>query len=167
MIEQLGQTLKRIHLTIASIESFTVGGFASALGSIAGISTVFRGAAVTYQTMMKEKLLGIEHEKVARYGVVSEEIAKEMALKGQMLFESDICISFTGNSGPSPMENKPVGLCYIGLAFKDDCEVFTLHLQGTREEIKHQAIVLGVKYVIEKLEKWEEQHGRKEIERDR
>lgn len=155
-MEKLGKQLIDKNLSIASIESFTVGGFANMLGAIPGISKVYKGSAVTYQSCIKEKLLGISHDKVEKYGVVSAEIASDMAVFGQQLFESDICISFTGNAGPLPMENKPVGLCYVGLKFKDDLTIYQLQLSGTRDEIKNQAIDLGKQYILEKLQAMEE-----------
>ena len=157
MMESLGKLLIDRNLSIASIESFTVGAFASRLGSVSGISKVYRGSAVTYQTAMKEKILGISHAKVEKYGVVSEEIAGDMAILGQKLFESDICISFTGNSGPLPMEDKPVGLCFVGLKIKEKLNVYMLHLQGNRDEIKNQAIDFGEKLILEKIKEMEEE----------
>lgn len=143
-MKQLGQYLIDHHITIGSVESFTVGGFANMLGSIHGISKVYRASLVTYQSEMKEKLLGIDHDLVSRVGVVSEEVAREMAIKGQEILDCDLVISFTGNSGPLPMEDKPVGLCYMGVAYKNSVQVKTLHLKGSREEIKNQALQEGV-----------------------
>lgn len=141
MKDVIGPYLIEKNLTIASVESFTVGSFANLIGSVSGISKVYRGSMVTYQTQMKMKLLHIPKDLIDTYGVVSEQIAKEMAIRGKAIFESDICVSFTGNSGPLPMEDKPVGLCYMGIAMNDEIYVYTLHLMGTREEIKHQAIL--------------------------
>ena len=64
---------------------------------------------------------------------------------------SDICISFTGNAGPSAMEGKKVGLVYIGVAFLDDIETYELQLDGTREEIVHQAVRIGAMKILEKI----------------
>ena len=41
----------------------------------------------------------------------------------------DICVSFTGNAGPSAMENKPAGLVYIGIAYKDECRVYEQNIK--------------------------------------
>lgn len=155
-METLGKTLIEKQLSISSVESFTVGGFAEKIGSIPGISAVYRGSAVTYQSWIKEKLLGIPHALVLEYGVVSSEVALAMAKAGQQIFESDICISFTGNSGPLPMENKPVGLCYIGLVIHQKALVHSLSLNGTRDEIKNQAIAFGIQWIKEELQKEEE-----------
>jgi len=143
-MEALGKYLIDHNITIASAESFTVGGFASAVGSVPGISKVYRGSIVTYQTEMKHQLLKIEQETINAYGVVSQEIALAMAKNAQQMFSADLCVSFTGNSGPIPMENKPVGLCYLGIAFFDQIKVYELHLKGTREQIKNQAIAKSI-----------------------
>lgn len=150
-MDELGQLLIEKKISICSIESFTVGTFASRLGQISGISKVYKGSAVTYQSIIKEKLLHIDHELIERYGVVSSEIAFEMAKNGQKLFESDLAISFTGNAGPTAMEGKPVGLIYIGVATKQGIDVFEYHLQGTREDIVNQAIQQGIDTLIEKI----------------
>ena len=48
-MEELAQLLMQRQISISSVESFTVGGFAKAIGSISGISAVYRGTlAVSY-----------------------------------------------------------------------------------------------------------------------
>ena len=136
----IGKYLIDNNISIGSIESFTVGSFASLIGSVPGISKVYRGSMVTYQTEMKHQLLDISLNDINQYGVVSSEICYQMVKKGKEIFNCDLCVSFTGNSGPWPMENKPVGLCFVGINYKDDIIVYTLNLEGSREEIKNQAI---------------------------
>lgn len=140
MNDIIGSYLIKNGISISSVESFTVGSFANLIGSVPGISKVYRGSMVTYQTEMKHKLLSISSTDINTYGVVSEEIAYQMAKRGAEIFHSNLCVSFTGNSGPLPMENKPVGLCYIGICFNNETKVYTLHLSGNREEIKQQAL---------------------------
>ena len=150
-MKEIGAYLIENNISIASIESFTVGSFASLIGSIPGISKVYRGSMVTYQTEMKHRLLGIEQDIIDKYGVVSEEVASQMAIRGQEIFMCDLCVSFTGNSGPLPMEGKPVGLCYMGISYRNETEVYTLHLSGTREEIKQQALIKACEELKELL----------------
>lgn len=159
-MEELGRYLIDHNISIASAESFTVGGFANRIGSIPGISKVYRGSVVTYQTEMKRLILGIDQTLIDQYGVVSAEIAKEMATHGKTLFNADLCISFTGNSGPLPMEDKPVGLCYMAIAWHQKVLVYTLHLSGSRIEIQEEAIQIGSSKLKELLNiKEEEKHG--------
>ncbi len=136
--------------TLGSVESFTGGGFAKDVTSISGASHFFKGAFVTYATEEKARILGIPYSDIDKYGVVSQEIAGMMASRGKVLLNVDYCVSFTGNAGPSAMENKPVGEIYIGVAYYDHCSVFAYHLDGSREEIQKQAILIAYD-LLEKL----------------
>ena len=122
------------------------------LGSVPGISKVYKGSLVTYQSETKERLLSIDHDIIAKYGVVSKEIASLMCVNGKAILNSDICVSFTGNAGPDAMENKPVGEVYIGINFKDDISVYKLNLKGSRSEIVKQAMDFAVRKLIAKFQ---------------
>lgn len=150
-MERLAKLLIEYNLSIGSVESFTVGNFASMLGNIPGISKVFKGSLVTYQSNTKERLLGIEHEMIERYGVVSKEIASMMVVNGKNILDSDICVSFTGNAGPEAMEGKPVGEVYIGIYY-DRLYVYKLSLDGNRQEIVKQAVCFARDKLIKLLE---------------
>ncbi len=152
-METLLSALKQNNLTISSCESFTAGSFASQIGCIPGASTCFKGSLVCYQTSMKVKLLEISQDVVLQYGVVSREVAYLMCQNGTKLFDSDICVSFTGNAGPTAMENKPVGLIYIGINFCGDIEVLECFLSGDRLSIIRQAVEIAKNNLITKLVK--------------
>ncbi len=150
-MEELAQLLMDRNISISSVESFTVGSFANAIGSISGISAVYKGSLVSYQNCIKQEVLNIDEKIIERYGVVSKEVAEMMALSGKKMFSSDVCISFTGNAGPTAMEGKPVGLIYIGIAYQSSVHTFSFELKGTRRDIKEQAILLGIKKILEIL----------------
>ena len=137
-------------LTLGSIESFTGGLFASTITKIPGASNFFKGSVITYATEEKERLLGISHEDIEKYGVVSKQIAERMAVYGKDLLDVDVCVSFTGNAGPTAMENKKVGEIYIGVATDEKVEVFPFLLNGNREQIQQQAVEEGFKNLIKK-----------------
>ena len=130
-MDELAKALIQYNISISSVESFTVGNFAAMLGSIPGISKVYRGSLVTYQSETKERLLGISHDIIKKYGVVSKEIASLMCINGKQILNSDICVSFTGNAGPEAMEGKPVGLVYIGILY-EGVNIYELNLKGSR-----------------------------------
>ncbi|MDE6952714.1 MAG: CinA family protein [Erysipelotrichales bacterium] len=150
-MNELATLLKERDISIASVESFTVGAFANAIGSISGISQVYRGSLVSYQTRIKRDVLKINQDIIDTYGVVSNEIAGLMAINGKELFSSDLCISFTGNAGPTAMEGKPVGLIYIGIAYMNDIYTYCFELSGSREDIKKQAVMFGVEKILDIL----------------
>ncbi len=126
--------------TLGSVESFTGGLFAKEITSISGASHFFKGALVTYATEEKNRLLGISYKDIDEFGVVSKEVAAQMASNGKKLLNVDYCVSFTGNAGPTAMEGKPVGEVHIGIAFLDTAQVHSYTLEGSREEIQNKAI---------------------------
>ena len=131
--------------TLGSVESFTGGLFASTITSISGASKFYKGSFITYATEEKQKLLQIPEETIQQFGVVSKEIAFHMANNGRHLLDVDICVSFTGNAGPEAMENKPVGEVHIGIVSAEKAEIYSLNLQGSREEIRQQAVEFAIK----------------------
>lgn len=149
-MDELAKILMKYNISISSVESFTVGNFATMLGNIPGISKVYKGSLVTYQSSTKERLLGISHELIEKYGVVSKEIASLMCINGKQILDSDICVSFTGNAGPEAMEGKPVGLVYVGILY-EGVNIYELKLKGTRQEIAQQAINFAIRKLIEKI----------------
>lgn len=150
-MNELAQLLIQNNISISSVESFTVGNFAAMLGSVPGISKVYKGSLITYQSMTKERLLSIDHQLIEKYGVVSKEIASLMCVNGKAILDSDICVSFTGNAGPEAMEEKPVGEVYIGLNYFGQISVYRLELSGSRYDILEKAIQFITKKMIEKL----------------
>ena len=149
-MDELAKTLIQYNISISSVVSFTVGNFATMLGNIPGISKVYKGSLVTYQSTTKERLLGISHEIISKYGVVSKEVASLMCVNGKQILDSDVCVSFTGNAGPDAMEGKPVGLVYIGILYQG-VNIYELNLKGTREEIQKQTIDFVIRKLNEKI----------------
>ena len=144
---EINELFKTYGRTLGSVESFTGGLFAREITRVPGASKVFKGSLVTYATQEKIRILGISPSLIDRVGVVSQEVAGEMAGHGKALLDVDYCISFTGNAGPDAMEGKPVGEIYIAVAAYEMCQVYRYQLSGTREEIQNQAIELGYQHL--------------------
>ena len=123
--------------------------FAKEITAVSGASKFYKGGLVTYATEEKARLLGISKDDIEQYGVVSEQIAYQMAENGRDLLDVDVCVSFTGNAGPEAMEGKPVGEVYIGLSSKDGTLVFPYMLKGTRNSIQEE----GVKNALDIIKK--------------
>ncbi len=142
---QANNHLKELGMTLGSVESFTGGLFASTVTSVSGASKIFKGSFITYATEEKIKLLQIPESLVQQFGVVSKEIAYHMANNGRHLLNVDVCVSFTGNAGPEAMEGKPVGEVHIGIATASSAQIYSLKLQGDRNEIRRQAVDFAIK----------------------
>ncbi len=150
---KLANILKEKGYTLTSVESLTGGMFSQTMTSICGASSFFKGALVTYMSEEKARILGISYDDIDRYGVVSQEVAMQMCSHGQQLMASDFCISFTGNAGPSAMEDKPVGLVYIGISCFSCTKVGRYQFHGNREEIRKQCVETGLDILIEQITK--------------
>lgn len=104
-------------MTFASAESCTGGNIAHVFTLIPGSSEVFKGAAVTYATPMKTKVLGVPDEMIEKCGVVSQQVVESMATGVRNLMDSDFGVATTGIAGPSGGTNEnPVGTVWIGVA---------------------------------------------------
>ena len=152
MKEKLVKTLIERKLTISCCESLSAGLCMATLASVPGASQVLKGGFVTYQTQMKEDLVHVDKKIIEQYGVVSKECAHDMALHTKELTQSDIALSFTGNAGPSAMENKPAGLVYYALAYKDRVDVFEFQLKMERNQLRETIVDLMIERVIALLE---------------
>ena len=113
--EVIGQLLEEQGLTIATMESMTGGLIASALTDVHDSSAHFLGGIVAYSTLLKERL-GVPHETLERYGVISNETAIAMAQAVQKTLDIDIGLGITGVAGPDRQEDQPVGTVHIALA---------------------------------------------------
>ena len=141
-MKELYEKLLAKGYTLGSVESMTAGLFASSFVEVPGASKVFKGSLVTYAVEEKVKLLGIEENLINYFGVVSKEVAGEMASKGQKALNVDVCVSVTGNAGPTAEPGgMPVGRTYVGIALKDKNYVFELNFRGNRNKIRKQAVL--------------------------
>ncbi len=121
----LGDLLRLRRKTLALAESCTGGLLAGRLTDVAGSSDYFLGSAVTYANSAKTDLAGVAAGTLERFGAVSEETAREMALGARRRFGASIGLSVTGIAGPGGgTPEKPVGTVHIAL---DDADGTRLH----------------------------------------
>lgn len=144
--------LQERHYTITTAESCTGGLLAGALVNCGGISSYFKEGIVTYSNEAKIKYLGVEEDTLNQFGAVSYETAKEMAEGVRKLAGTHIGLATTGIAGPGGgTEEKPVGLVYIGIALPEETFVYELHLQGSRQSIRKQAVKHTLYRLYQKL----------------
>lgn len=117
------EKLKEKQLKVAFAESCTGGLCAKRITDVPGASGVFDCGVVSYANSIKSKLLNVSKEDLEKYGAVSETVAKQMAKGILQLSGADIGVSITGIAGPdNDGSEKPVGLSYIAVAYKDKVE---------------------------------------------
>ncbi len=106
-------------LTLATAESCTGGYISHLITQHPGCSRVFLGGAVSYSYELKQIMLGVTPKTLAKYGAVSEETVKEMALGAVKTYKCDYSIAVSGIAGPDGgMPDKPVGTVWIAVANK-------------------------------------------------
>jgi nicotinamide-nucleotide amidase len=139
LAEEISKLLRERKSKISTAESCTGGMIAAALTDISGSSDIFPGSIVSYSNECKEKILGVSSETLKNFGAVSEECAKEMLMKVCEKFGTEGGISATGIAGPSGgTKEKPVGLVYIGVKFKDKVLVRKNNFSGNREMVRYR-----------------------------
>lgn len=115
--KKIAQVLIRNALKLASAESCTGGLISSRMTDVSGSSAYIFQNFVTYANEAKVQLLGVKRETIEKYGVVSEQVALEMAKGTLERYNCSVSIATTGIAGPlGATEEKPVGLIYIGIA---------------------------------------------------
>lgn len=116
--------LKENKYTVASAESCTGGLLSTRITSVPGSSEVFNFGACTYANAAKVSLLGVSEESIEQRGVVSAQVALEMARGILSIANADYGVGITGIAGPDGgTEEKPVGLVYIAIAGKKEAYV--------------------------------------------
>ena len=151
-IKELHKRFNDAGRTLGSVESFTGGLFANSICKVPGASHFYKGGLVTYATEEKSRLLGIPYSLVDEKGVVSQEVAQEMASRARSLLNVDYCVAFTGNAGPDALEGKPVGEVYIAVAVYKETFCFSFNLEGDREQIQEKAVEIATDLLAELLE---------------
>jgi PncC family amidohydrolase len=131
--------LRTTGATLATVESLTGGLLAGAVTAVPGASTSYLGGFVTYATELKETLVGVPHDLVERYGVISAECAQAMATGCREATGATYGLATTGVAGPDSQEGKPVGTVYVGIASPDGVRALTLELVGDRQRIRTRA----------------------------
>ena len=138
---------------MATAESCTGGLIASSIVNEPGSSEILSGGIVAYQNEIKEKLLGVSHETLEKFGAVSEQTVKEMAAGALKQFGSQWAVSTSGIAGPGgAVPGKPVGTVWMCISAQiGDNEVkneaFCKIFEGNRLIIRLKTVLM----VLDKL----------------
>ncbi len=110
----IGNLLLARQQSLAVMESFTGGLLSSAITDVRNSSKHFIGSVVAYSVKVKEQM-GVPHEVIEKYGVISEETARAMAHAIRERFGADYGLGITGIAGPDTQEGKPIGTVHIAI----------------------------------------------------
>jgi nicotinamide-nucleotide amidase len=142
----IGYQLRRLGLTLATMESCSGGLLSSSITDAPGSSAYYRGGVVAYSPDIKIAN-GVDPELIERLGTVSAETAAAMASAARREMGADIGLATTGVAGPDQSEGKPVGTLHIAMNFLGEIETDSYVYSTTRAQFKRRA-VLDVLYLL-------------------
>lgn len=134
----LGRRLIAARRTIAVAESLTGGLLAAELCRVPGISAVFQGGVVAYQTPLKHLLLGVDAALLERGGAVHPEVARQLARGARERVTAlgraaDLGLGTTGVAGPDPQDGRAAGTVFLGVSSARGDRAVELRLAGLVE----------------------------------
>lgn len=128
---------------ISCAESFTGGLIASSIVDIPGASHVLKEAYITYANESKEKILGVSHETISKYDVVSKEVLKEMLDGLYRKTDTDLALATTGYAD--------IGHVFVGILYKGKYLLKEFQFNGDRNRVrlraKNRAIDLAIMFM--------------------
>lgn len=135
--EVLAEMLAERGETIVTAESCTGGMIAARLVNVAGVSGVFREGYITYANEAKCRNLGVSEESIKQYGVVSEQVVKEMAEGAARKADAQLALAVSGIAGPDGgTPEKPVGLVYVGCYYRGKTIAKRFQFKGNRQKVR-------------------------------
>ncbi len=151
--EKIIHTLIQKQKTLTTAESCTGGLLASRLTEVPGSSDVFKLGVITYNNDAKIHLLNIPPKTIEKKGAVSDEVATLMAQNARQIHNTDFGIGITGIAGPDGgTKAKPVGLVFVAIATHWETLCLKCLFQGTRSQIRLQAVKQAMKLLLEFLD---------------
>jgi nicotinamide-nucleotide amidase len=151
----LGRLAKKRGVDIATAESCTGGGVATAITRISGSAKYFDRGFVTYTNLAKKQMLGVSQRSLGNYGAVSEQVAREMARGALRKSPADLSVAITGIAGPTGgSRSKPVGLVWFAWAVRGgEVQTRCLRFKGNRTGIRLQSVAVALQGLIDLLRK--------------
>lgn len=138
---------KNYHISFA--ESCTGGLCCGTLVNVANASRVLDMSFVTYANEAKIALLGVSADTISSFGVVSEEVAAEMASGVAAKAGCQIGVGITGVAGPTGgTAAKPVGMVCFGFSVNSNVSTYTCRFGDLG---RNQVREASVEFVFKKL----------------
>lgn len=153
LARKVGRACKRRRIEIVTAESCTGGGLAAAITRISGSAKYFDRGFVTYANDAKKEMLGVSPRTLKRFGAVSEEVAREMALGALKKSPSDVSVAITGIAGPTgAAPGKPVGLVWFCWAARGGpVQSRRFQFPGGRVEVRMQSVAVALQGLLDLL----------------
>lgn len=153
LASRIGAALTERGLVLAVAESCTGGWVAQVVTSVSGSSQWFDRGFVTYSNEAKQEMLDVAPEILARFGAVSEETAREMAVGALARSRAGVSLATTGIAGPTGgTRDKPVGMvCFAWARRGKGVQSETCRFTGDRDTVRRQSVVHALEGLAARL----------------
>jgi PncC family amidohydrolase len=138
--DRIVDTIRRLNITISTVESLTGGLLASSFVAFPGASHWFLGGLIPYTSTLKQAWLHVPSSLLDQGGPVQESVARHLALEGLRQTKATICLATTGNAGPTSDPFTHVGECFIAITNGNDTRVEHLLLTGNRLDVREEVV---------------------------
>ncbi len=153
--EQVVELLIEKGYHIAFAESCTGGLCCGTLVNVTNASKVLNVSFTTYANEAKMEFLGVLPDTILANGVVSEEVASEMAKGVAGAAKAEVGVGVTGVAGPGGgTDKKPVGMVCFGFDVNGACTTFTKQFgEIGRQQVRKSSVEFVFSTLIELLKK--------------
>jgi nicotinamide-nucleotide amidase len=152
LVQEMASLLTAKQFRLATAESCSGGGIASACTDLSGSSVWFTGGIVSYSNQIKQQLLQVPESIITNYGAVSAECAAAMASGAMKAMATDIAVSTTGIAGPTGgSSEKPVGMVCFGIATANNTWTDIQYFTGDRYQVRQQTIAHALTLLVNQL----------------
>lgn len=153
-VENVIQFLNQRGLSVTTAESCTAGLVASMMADVSGCGGALQSGYVVYTENAKQNCLGVSRETIKKYGLTSEEVAREMAIGAYKRSSADITLALTGKAESDDELNGVVCFAYAirsirGYRLFSESRTFS----GDRNQVRKSAAMhalLSLPYIYAK-----------------
>lgn len=151
--EQVVDKLLKLGYHISFAESCTGGLCCGNLVNVTNASKVLDVSFVTYANEAKMEFLGVSTDTILKYGVVSEQVAYEMAAGVAQTAKSQVGVGITGVAGPGGgTDKKPVGMVCFGFSINGSVKTYTKQFgEIGRNQVRKSSVEFVFQTLLELL----------------
>lgn len=152
-LKVLSLELLDANITIGTAEHCTSGLLGASISSMCGVSSVYKGTIVAVDEERLEKLLDVSHNALTNNGLVSSQVACQMAIGGAYALNVDVCVAIVGDVNPNDgNENHIVWICVATRQEKKvDFKYKKINVNGLRGQNIETAINEALDVTLEEI----------------
>ncbi|HYA20923.1 MAG TPA: CinA family protein [Burkholderiales bacterium] len=145
-----GRILKGRELMLVTAESCTGGWLGEAVTRVPGSSDWYERGFITYTYISKREMLRVKPQTLAKFGAVSEQTAREMALGALKMSHAQVAVAITGIAGPAGgTPDKPVGtVCFAWARKNGSVAIETVRFKGDRQAVRRRSVAHALKGLL-------------------